>query len=548
MRKIRKIVNIALIFILISVLVCADIGYASNLRVPIIDKRRIGATFRWSTKEKGITNVRSAIQSNKPAIIKQYDNLGLLSESEKDALRNNIYNITSGHFRVWGLGRAMNPKSASYFEASYIVALQKVFPDLELNPLGFKLEWSTKERGIASIRYILSREQPRIIEQYDRFASLSEPEKEILRNNIYKITSGHFKVWGLAGAINFKLAPYFEASYIVALQEVFPDLELNPLGFQLDWSTKEQGIASIRYILSREQPRIIEQYDRFDSLSESEKEIVRNNIYKITFGHFSVWGLNAAINPKPKSPSYFKGSYIVALQEVFPGLELNPLGFRLDWSTKERGIASIRYILSREQPRIIEQYDDLDSLNESEKDALRNSIYKITQGRFKVWGLAGAMNPKLAPYFEGSYITALAIVFSDSRLGFSEEELREFRKDTTVRRYGWISKELGMRNVRRAIGLNRPDIIEQYDDLDSLSESEKEILRNNIYEITQGYFNVWGLAGAMDPRPAPYFKGSHIIALQEVFPDLELKQGTFIDTKEKLLDLKGLDRTSDTDL
>ncbi len=41
MRKIYKITNIALIFMVIGVLVCQDIGYASNLRVPIGNYTRI---------------------------------------------------------------------------------------------------------------------------------------------------------------------------------------------------------------------------------------------------------------------------------------------------------------------------------------------------------------------------------------------------------------------------------------------------------------------------------------------------------------------------
>ncbi|MBI2119985.1 MAG: hypothetical protein HYT97_10240 [Elusimicrobia bacterium] len=137
-----------------------------------------------------------------------------------------------------------------------------VFPDLNLDPLGFQLDWSSEERGIESVRYVLSKEVPHLMQQYEKLDRLSESDIQKLRNAIYGIKQDHFDSWGLGAAMIQKLAPYFHGSYIVALMAVFPDLNLNPLGFQLDWSSEERGIESVKFVLSREVPHIMQQYER----------------------------------------------------------------------------------------------------------------------------------------------------------------------------------------------------------------------------------------------------------------------------------------------
>ncbi|MBI2119982.1 MAG: hypothetical protein HYT97_10225, partial [Elusimicrobia bacterium] len=328
--------------------------------------------YSWGTRKSGIWSVREAIRKNRPDIIVRYENLGLLKKDEIERLKRDIYGITSGHIKVWGLSGAMNQESAPYFHGSYINALIAVFPDLNLNPLGFQLDWSSKEKGIESVRYVLSKEAPQIMHQYERIAQLTDRDVHELRNEIYGITSGHFKVWGLSRAMNQESAPYFHGSYINALIAVFPDLNLNPLGFQLDWSSEEKGIESVRYVLSKEVPHIMQKYKRLDQLSEGDVHELRNEIYGITFGHFKVWGLNVAMDVR--NFSYFNGSYINALIAVFPDLNLNPLGFQLDWSSEERGIESVKYVLTKEVPQIMQQYERIAQLNDREIHDLRNKI------------------------------------------------------------------------------------------------------------------------------------------------------------------------------
>src|SRR3989338_4500670 len=428
--------------------------------------------YSWKTPESGIWSVREGIRSNFPNIIERYDNLAQLEEDEIERLKRDIYGITQGHFYIWGIGAAMNRKIAPYFYGSLINALKAVFPDLNLNPLGFQLDWSSQEKGIESVEYVLSREILHLMQEYERIAELSDREIHDLRNEIYRIIQGHFNVWGLGAAMNQKLAPYFHGSYINVLMAVFPELNLNPLGFQLDWSSEEKGIESVRYVLTKEIPHIMQQYEKLDQLNDTDVHDLRNEIYKITSSHFKVWGLGMAIDDR-KAP-YFHGSYIVALMAVFPdlNLNLNPLGFELDWSSEENGIESVKHILSKEVPHIMARYEGIAQLNDRELHDLRNEIYGITHAHFKLWGLGNGVSQESALYFNGNYRDVLISVFNHPRLELTLQGFRDYRRATFEKKYSWGTLELGIWSVREGIKSNRPDIIVRYENLGQLKEDE----------------------------------------------------------------------------
>src|SRR3990167_4472765 len=287
----KFILSIAYLSYPVNVLTHHLFNLISNLTRPLGKWRLAPLTktgvdpYQWATREQGIENVRHAITNNRPNILERYENLNQLTprkrEQEEESLRKEIYRITSGHFQVWGFGRAMNQESAPYFHGSHIQALILVFPDLNLNPLGFQLDWSSEEKGIESVKYVLFQEIPHIMQQYERLGQLDDIEIHDLKNEIHGITQGHFKAWGLSGAVDQRVAPYFHGSYIAVLMAVFPDLNLNPLGFQLDWSSEEKGIESVKYIFSKEVPHIMQQYERIAKLSEREIHDLRNEIYGI---------------------------------------------------------------------------------------------------------------------------------------------------------------------------------------------------------------------------------------------------------------------------
>ncbi|MBI2119981.1 MAG: hypothetical protein HYT97_10220, partial [Elusimicrobia bacterium] len=494
-------------------------------RLAPLTKVRVGEDqYDWTTREQGIENVRDAIRKNRPDLFERYEDLNRLSpkerEQEKESLRKEIYRITSGHFTVWGLSGAMDVRKFPYFNGSYINALIAVFPDLNLNPLGFQLDWSSEEKGIESVRYVLSKEVPHIMQEYKRLDQLSERDTHDLRNKIYGITSGHIKVWGLSGVMRQESAPYFHGSHINALIAVFPNLNLNSLGFRLDWSNEERGIESVRYVLSKEVPHIMQRYERIAELSDREIHNLRNEIYGITQGNFQIWGLSGAMNQQVAP--YFHGSYINVLISIFnqPRLGLTLQGFKnyrkaaherkYSWGTRESGIWSVREAIRSNSMDIIERYENIGQLKKGEIEKLKRDIYRITSGHFKIWGLSAAINYLHAPYFLGSYVIALMAVFPDLNL------------NPLVFRLDWSSKEIGIESVRYVLSKEVPHIMHEYERLNKLSEREIDNLRSKVYEITNGHFNVWGLGGAMVQRQVPYFNGSHINALMAVFPDLNL--------------------------
>ncbi|MBI2119914.1 MAG: hypothetical protein HYT97_09875, partial [Elusimicrobia bacterium] len=385
-------------------------------------------------------------------------------------------------------------------------------------------QWATREQGIQNVIDGIRRNRPDIIKRYENLKHLKDEEKtyeqQLLEIEFYRISKGHFSIWGLESATRFRRAPYFNGSYIDALILAFPSLNLIPQGFKLYWSTPEEGIESIKYIFSKEIPDIMQKYEGFEKLSEKEVEWVKEKVYKITSGHFYAWGLSSAIHIE-KTP-YFNGNYIDVLIAVFPKLNLDPLGFKLDWTTKQMGIDSVKYVLSRKIPEIMRQYDRINELTPREIQSLRNSIYRITQGMFKSWGLSAATNSASTPYFNGSYMNPLIFVFDDPRLALSIKGFKDYRKSTRQEIYSWRTYESGIWSVTEAIRSHMPYLLESYENRRNLSKDAIEQLKEEIYKLTSNDFQAWGLNAALSIHRAPYFHGSHINALSIIFTDLNL--------------------------
>jgi len=199
------------------------------------------------------------------------------------------------------------------------VILRKSFPELNLNPFGFGLQWTDENgkpdvnKGIKSVRYVIQKERPDLWERYQKFERLGDIEKEILRYEFYSITYGHFDAWGAGGATYDDYAPYFKGSHIVALQEAFSKLQLNPLGFELEWKDEKgrpdvnKGIESVHFVVEKERPDLWERYQKFDTLEAGEKKALLNDFYSISSGHFRLWRVSAAMTYR--TAPYFEGSH-----------------------------------------------------------------------------------------------------------------------------------------------------------------------------------------------------------------------------------------------
>ncbi|MBI2119273.1 MAG: hypothetical protein HYT97_06575, partial [Elusimicrobia bacterium] len=504
---------------------------------PELELEPLDIQLNWSSKEKAIESILYVLLREIPHVVQQYNDLDNFDPAKIEALKNEIYQITSAHFDVWGLGNVTSKKHVPYFNGSYIHALIALFPNLNLDPLGFELDWSSLESGIKSVLYIFKRQVPYLIQDYERFDELTGLELSNLKKEICSITKAHFTSWGLGSAMVQRGAPYFYGSYKNVLISLFPKINLNSLEFQLDWSSEERAIDSMRFVFSSEIPNILRQYDQLEDLSPILIERLKDEIYQISSAHFDVWGLSNAT--MKKNVPYFNGSYIQALMAVFPDLNLNPLGFQLDWSSKQRAIDSMRFVISRGMPTFIERYENIDGLSAGEVQRLKNEIYSITQGHFVLLGLAKALHRDTVPDFEGSYMKALVELFNHPRLGLSVEGFINFRRTNWQIKYSWRTRDSGIFNIRDALAAYQPALLAKYDRLDSLREEEKNELRNDVYKITQAHFKVWGLSSAVDREKSPYFNGSYIVALMAVFSNLNLNRlGFELDwsSKEKAIE------------
>jgi len=480
---------------------------------PRLELNPLGFRLDWSSNDKAIESVRFILNKKIPDIMDRYKRLDDLPAAEVEMLREDVYGIRYNDLCAWGLVNAFDIRDVPYFGGSHAGLLKAVFPLLNLDPLGFKLDWSTKDDAVRSLRYLFRKRVPDIMERYDNLKQLDDRQVELLKDDVCAIRAHDLILWQCSEALNRKTAPYFNGSFIAAIMAVFPDLKLSRYRFRSDWSTEDEGVASVRYSMRRFVPDIMDCYDGLSELSVSDTEDLRRKIYKISAIDFMLWGIGAAMNSR--NAPYFKGSHINALQAVFPGLKLNPLGFMLRWKTKKEGLDSIRFILTRELPQVMAMYDSIDTLTTKDRELLRRKIYNISSAHLSLWGASAATDKKIAPYFKGSISEVMIAVFPKldlERLGFQND---------------WSTKNKGIESVRYVIRRERPDIIRRYDNFDALDELQCESLRRDVYRITSAHFEIWNIGAALVSRSAPYFKGSYMEALRVVFPKLDLKDVGF---------------------
>ncbi|MBP7216348.1 MAG: phosphotransferase, partial [Candidatus Omnitrophica bacterium] len=398
-----------------------------------------------------------------------------------------------------------------------------------------RYQWNKSEiEDVENVLDALSSYRPDMVRNFDylRKDQLSPEGIEHLRENIYGLDSNDLKRCGLNAALDERSAPRFKGRAINVVLAAFndPRLGLFEEGFERVKGVKaaaakeRKAKAKIRNAIRSDWPRIIQLYEMISSLDEHEKEYLRILFYGITSDYFKQRGLGSFLN-ETYIPA-FKGSFIVAMQRTFPLAGLDSLGFELDWTTKDRGCASVRFVLSRRRPDIMRSYADLDSLSDLEITVLREKLYSIRSDHFKSkrWGLAGALDRRVAPYFEGRLSCALCTVFDHPRLGLTEQGFREFRRKHHVKRFHWADVHEATENVREGLRSYDPGIMERYDRLDSLSFLRLESLLDDIYSLGAGEF---GLAGIGGFSLCPDFEGSIIIALQKSLPKLTLDPERF---------------------
>jgi len=487
---------------------------------PDIKLNPLGFRLNWSNKEAIMDSVGYVLSREIPGIMKRYEEIDTMTEAEKEQLRREVYGMNAANFRAWGLHRVLDREAAAYFYGKYSEVLKAVFEKLELSTYGFFCDWSTRETAVASIRFVLHREIPQIVQQYERRAYLSEAELRQLKEDIYAIKSGHFKVWKISSALRRKNAPYFNGTHIDALLAVFAGLDLDRLGFELVWSSEEQALASVRSALKRHVPHIMQDYERIEALNRDSLLKLRKAIYDITPEHFYAWGLGTALD-KRWNP-WFEKDYIKILQAVFhhPYLPCRRSAFinarkkqrkrRFVWTGEGAVVKNVRAVIAQDMPDIIERYDNYDALTDKQKEALTRDICKIKRKHFKLWGIDRLFTKGAFPQFKGHYGKILAHVFPKIKLN-----LLRFYHD-------WSTKDRAIESVRFALSLEAPHIWQRYKDLDNLNPAEIGLLSQDVYAITAGHFYLWRLGKVFGQKRMSYFKGSHIEALLAALENLDL--------------------------
>ncbi|MFC1667908.1 LOG family protein [Chlamydiota bacterium] len=163
-------------------------------------------------------------------------------------------------------------------------------------------------------------------------------------------------------------------------------------------------------------PSIVKRYDSIENLTEFQITSLRKDIYSISKAQCNIWGLGKLSEEK----TGFKGSYTTALQAVFPKLHLNLLGFRLDWSTREKAIESIRYMLNKKAPELMNKYNNVDLLSAEEIKELQAEFLNISTVHLEAWDLIAAINKRNTPYFNGRVRDVLLAVFDNPKLGLKK--------------------------------------------------------------------------------------------------------------------------------
>ncbi len=489
-------------------------GYKELLIALFSDLQLNPLGFQLDFVKKPLESIRFRFAQKVPSVMERYARVETLSEEEKDLLREEVYEIDSSRLKEWQLERVLHRKEVPLFDGDYRQVLILSLPDLKLNPLGFGLDFTTLEKALESMRFIFEKEILEILKRYEQLKGLSELKVEQLREEIYAIRGRHLTAWGLEGLGDRSAAPYFKGSTFNALNTFFSELNLNSLDYELDWSSPEQATASVHHVFNKEFPELMERYRRFEELSFSQQNRLRDEFYQFTQNQMQALNLRAA------TQEYFQNTHAIAMQAIFPKLELNVLGFSLDWSSPEQARASLRFVFQRHIPSIMERYEKIDQLDAEMIERLRRDIYhNISNAHFRLWKIQNLIRTKV---LGENYLEVLDVFFNDPRLGFSILGMRQYRKQNTTTKYQWKDLQQAKTSIKEAMRENMPELVDQYEAWESLSLFEQNNLRDDFYAITAGHIAVWGLNSALNNRAVPFFKGKIFNVLNETFPNLKL--------------------------
>jgi len=375
-------------------------------------------------------------------------------------------------------GFALQKKAIEYYVKANRALARKIrrllrYYRLDLKKIGPPMSWSTEADGIKNVKAAIQNYSPRAWKFYQDFDTYSDPEYlEEARAEFYSITDFYFDLWGLKDALDVSKAPYFQGSYITALQRSFPLLQLKDAEFRGASLGKQEVDNNIRKI-------------------KSALALVRINL-----GSIEAQGRNEKYNRT--NP--------LSLNDVVPYMAEIDKGF-----TEAYDI--LPHVLIADYAA-----DFLPPADGSQK-------YK----KISIWFRGKASGPEKGFAIEKSAVRdylkevrALAVEIED----LAQNYRIDLPQVGPV--LSWESEADGVKNVQAAIQQQSPRAWAFYRDLSATTDPKFiEEGKTEFYTMTEFYFDLWGLKDALDVSKAPYFQGSYITALQKSFPRLQLENAKF---------------------
>src|SRR5262249_25821334 len=98
------------------------------------------------------------------------------------------------------------------------------------------------------------------------------------------------------------------------------------------------------------------------------------------------------------------------------------------------------------------------------------------------------------------------------------------RKRTGGPTLRWGSHAQALANVRTVLSQRCPELMASYARWGELSDAERELFRQRVYEVSVVQLKAWGLAAVFVQVQVPYFGGSRATLLQQVFPKARLNR------------------------
>ncbi|MBF0593425.1 MAG: hypothetical protein HQL22_00500, partial [Candidatus Omnitrophica bacterium] len=499
----------------------------------------------YQTQAEGVATVRAAVERFMPEVWQLYHRWEMDPESvsleDRALVRQQLDAVDTEKLRALGVSSALSKTAEKYFKRTIAGIREVSFPLAYASAAQSthrpEYHFGTKDEAIDSIRKAVAFFRPSLYKEYLAFAaspgSFTKEEKWKLCERFLAIRHAMMLGWVLNSITAERFRRYFAYSYVKALTDSFPELDLNPLWFYHVFAGKtpeeaqQNGINSVHASFERYAPDLWRRYQAFrdGQLSAGEVYQLKEDFYGLSTATLNQWDLSSVFSVR--HAPYFKGTLAGVLTTAFKDLQLEPLVITPSYETPELSRETVYAHIRRHLPNVWREYQALDAHPEEfdlkRRWALREQFYQISTEDFRRWGLQSAivstklsMIEILRDYFPKAGINVLI-------RGQSPKADLDHRLSV----------------VRAFIERFMPEVYEEYrqlvDDPAGFGPERRERLKGKIYALNQATMRQWGIVDIVGSF------GSYKQALKESFPALDLSLEGFLKLKVHKYDWTGTD-------